>query len=68
MESVHSGEMAQSVTLEVEVSTLQSGARISCGLIRSSASHVDQARAEGMMKEHKRRMRVGWCVMNFDWL
>ena len=58
MESVHSGEMAQSVTLEVEVSTLQSGARMSCGLIRSSASHVDQAKAEGIVREHKRRTSV----------
>ena len=58
MDCCHSREMAQSVTLEVEVSTLQSGARMSCGLIRSSASHDDQAKAEGTVREHKRRMSV----------
>ena len=56
MESAHSGETAQSVTPEVEVSTLQSGARMSCGLIRSSASHVDKAKVEGILRTHKRKM------------
>ena len=59
MEFAHSGEMAQSVAAEVDVSTLQSGVRMSCGLIRSSASHVDQAKAAGILRKHKRK-RSPW--------
>lgn len=53
----HAGMSAQSVIVEVDVSTLQSGVRMSCGLMASSIAHVDQLRT-GRKKAEKASANV----------